>query len=247
MQDYPQFITDWNQYMTLLAIVSTVVAAVILIFHEIRKAQIKDYKERYDFVTENEIKYLWYVLITLLVAGVFYSNTLISDWIEYKGLVWFAGRFFISICAAILFYQLLDSLVRIYYVGKLEEKLKALRNKPRVSPAGNVMRKLNESEEDAYLDASQIAEESNTGGIHSFNYDVWIDDKTGHKRVEKYDETLHPLECSECGYVTLRVSGEEITVPPTATEKGVLTRHYKCTFCKHRERRDFNLSSTTEQ
>lgn len=233
--------------MTLLAIVSSVVAFGILIFHEIRKITIKDFKERYDFITNNEIKFLWYVLITLLIAGVFYSNTLISNWIENKGMVWFAGRFFISICAAILFYQLLDSLVRIYYVGTLEEKLKALRNKPRLSPEGNFMRKLTESEEDAHLDAAQIAEESNSGGIHTFNYDVWVDDKTGYKRVEKYDETLHPIECSECGYVTLRVSREEITSQPTATEKGMLTRHYTCTFCKHRERRDFNLASLSEE
>ncbi|MEY3404797.1 MAG: hypothetical protein ACO263_03120 [Cyclobacteriaceae bacterium] len=246
MMDYPEFIADWNQFMTVLALVSTAVALGILIFHNIRKTRIKDYKERYDFITDKEVTFLWYFLIGMLIAGVFYSNTLISEWIENKGMVWFAGRFFISICAAILFYQLLDSLVRIYYVGKLEEKLKVLRNKPRLSPDGNVMRKLTESEEDAHLDSSQIAEEANSGGIHSFNYDVWIDDKTGYKRIEKYDETLHPIECSECGYITLRVTGEEITVPATETEKGVLTRHYKCTFCKHRERRDFNLASTSE-
>lgn len=243
MQNYPQFISDWNRYMTVLAVVFAVISLIILLFHEIRKAGIKNLKARYDFITENEIKYLWYFLITLLIAAVFYSNTLISEWIEYKGLVWFAGRFFISVCAAILIYQLLDSLVKIYYVGKLEARLKALRNKPRLSPSGNFMRKLSEDEEDAHLDASQIAEEADKGGMRTYNYDVWVDDRTGYKQIEKYDETLHPLECEECGYVTLRVTGEEVTVEPTLTEKGVLTRHYKCTFCKHRERREFNLAA----
>lgn len=243
MQNYPQFISGWNQYMTVLAMVFAVISLIILLFHEIRKAGIKNLKARYDFITDNEIKYLWYFLITLLIAGVFYSNTLISEWIEYKGLIWFAGRFFISVCAAILIYQLLDSLVKIYYVGKLEAKLKVLRNKPRVSPSGNLMRKLSEEEEDAHLDASQIAEEADKGGMRTYNYDVWIDDRTGYKQIEKYDETLHPLECEECGYVTLRVTGEEVSVEPTLTEKGVLTRHYKCTFCKHRERREFNLAA----
>lgn len=232
--------------MTVLSLVFIVVAFAILIFHEFRKAGIKNLKQRYDFITDNEIKYLWYFLNTLLIAGVFYSNTLISEWIEYKGLVWFAGRFFISVCAAILIFQLLDSLVKIYYVGKLEAKLKVLRNKPRISPSGNEMRKLSEDEEDAHLDASQIAEEASKGGLRSYNYDVWIDDSTGHKQIEKYDETLHPLECEECGYVTLRVTGEEVTVEPTSTEKGILTRHYKCTFCKHRERREINLATKSE-
>ncbi|MFZ9981448.1 MAG: hypothetical protein ACO3FI_05380 [Cyclobacteriaceae bacterium] len=246
MQDYPHFIAGWNRYMTVLSLVFIVVAFAILIFHEFRKAGIKNLKQRYDFITDNEIKYLWYFLNTLLIAGVFYSNTLISEWIEYKGLVWFAGRFFISVCAAILIFQLLDSLVKIYYVGKLEAKLKVLRNKPRISPSGNEMRKLSEDEEDAHLDASQIAEEASKGGLRSYNYDVWIDDSTGHKQIEKYDETLHPLECEECGYVTLRVTGEEVTVEPTSTEKGILTRHYKCTFCKHRERREINLATKSE-
>jgi hypothetical protein len=243
MQDYPNFISGWNRYMTVLALVFALIAFGILLFHEIRKSGIKNLKQRYDFITENEIKYLWYFLITLLIAGVFYSNTLISEWIEYKGLVWFAGRLFISVCAAILIFQLLDSLVKIYYVGKLEGRLKVLRNKPRLSPSGNLMRKLSEEEEDAHLDASQVAEEANKGGLRTYNYDVWVDDRTGHKQIEKYDETLHPLECEECGYVTLRVTAEEVTVEPTSTEKGVLTRHYKCTFCKHRERREINLAA----
>jgi hypothetical protein len=243
MQDYPNFISGWNRYMTVLALVFALIAFGILLFHEIRKSGIKNLKQRYDFITENEIKYLWYFLITLLIAGVFYSNTLISEWIENKGLVWFAGRLFISVSAAILIFQLLDSLVKIYYVGKLEGRLKVLRNKPRLSPSGNLMRKLSEEEEDAHLDASQVAEEANKGGLRTYNYDVWVDDRTGHKQIEKYDETLHPLECEECGYVTLRVTAEEVTVEPTSTEKGVLTRHYKCTFCKHRERREINLAA----
>lgn len=229
--------------MTYLALGALVVAFLVLLFHEIRKIQIKDFKARYDFITQNEIKFLWYFLIILLVSGIFYSNTLLSDWIAPKGLLWFAVRIFISICTAILIYQLFDSIVRIYYVGKLEEKLKILRDRPRISPQGNIMRKMSESEEDAYLDAAQIAEEENKVGIHSFNYDVWVDEKTGFKLIEKYDETLHPVECPECGYVTLRITEEEISTPPTATEKGILTRHYKCTFCKYRERREINFSA----
>src|SRR6185436_15006117 len=110
---------------------------------------------------------------------------------------WFYVRIFITVSFAIIAYFVFYSMVRIYYPRSVEKRLKKLRNKPRTSPGGNLMRKLAESEEDAHLDASQIAEE--TGGIHSVDYDVWIDDKTGYKIVEKYMNYQHSEECPNCG------------------------------------------------
>lgn len=62
------------------------------------------------------------------------------------------------------------------------------------------MRKLNEEEEDAHLDAAQLAEEAE---IHSVDYDVWLDEKTGYKKIEKYDSYLHAEKCQECGFLPL--------------------------------------------
>ena len=50
------------------------------------------------------------------------------------------------------------------------------------------MRKLKESEEEAHLEASQFNEQKE---IHSVDYDVWLDEVTGYKKVEKYISFQH--------------------------------------------------------
>jgi DNA-directed RNA polymerase subunit RPC12/RpoP len=167
-----------------------------------------------------------------------------TDWIVGKGWKWFAGRTFLTICLAILTYVLLTSLIRIYYPKYMERRLTKLRNKPRISPAGNQMRKLSEAEEDAHLEPGQIAEEGST--VHSVDYDVWIDEKTGYKKIEKYHSYQHAIECPECGYVTMKIHHEEITTAPTQSEPGLLSKHYRCTFCSHRIRKEVHLSKLAD-
>jgi len=244
-ENYPEFIAAWDKYMLWCGIVTAAIALVILAFHEIKKMGIKDFKERYDFMTANEIKYLWYFLIVVIVSVVFFCNIALTDWVERKGMVWFAGRFFISICIAVILYQLFDTTVRIWYNGVVEGKLVTLRNRPRISPQGNVMRKLSEQEEDAHLEASQIAEEEDKSGVHSVDYDVWLDEKSGFKKVEKYYSYLHAQECPNCGYITLRVDREEVTTAPTDWMNGELIKHYKCSFCNHRERKTVVIAKTS--
>ena len=244
IENYREFIAAWDKYMLWCGLATGAIAIAVLIFHEVRKMGIKDFKERYDFMTANEIKYLWYFLIIAIVAVVFFCNIALSDWVERKGMVWFAGRFFISICIAVILYQLFDTTVRIWYNGIVEQKLVGLRNRPRTSPQGNIMRKLSEQEEDAHLEASQIAEEADKSGVHSVDYDVWIDEKTGFKKIEKYYSYLHSQECPKCGYITLKVDREEVTAAPTNWMDGELVKHYKCSFCNHRERKTVVISKT---
>jgi hypothetical protein len=121
--------------------------------------------------------------------------------------------------------------------------LNKLRTTPRISPAGNPMRRLSEEEEDVHLEADMIAEEAN---VHSVDYDVWIDEKTGHKKIEKYNSYQHAEECPECGYYTMKISKEEIEVKPTANETGLLLKHYKCEYCNHREAREVKLAKLSD-
>ena len=151
-------------------------------------------------------------------------------------MMWFYVRIFITVSFTVIAYFIFFSMVRIYYPRSVEKRLHKLRNTPRISPAGNPMRKLSEEEEDVHLEPSQIAEEH--GGVHSVDYDVWIDEKTGHKHVEKYLAYQHAEECPECGYVTLRIYREDVEKSPTQSEPGVLVKHYKCSYCNHRELRE---------
>jgi hypothetical protein len=159
-------------------------------------------------------------------------------------MLYFYVRIFITACFAVIAYFVFFSMVKIYYPRSVEKRLNKLRNTPRISPAGNAMRKLSEEEEDAHLEASQIAEESSA--IHSVDYDVWIDEKTGYKTVEKYLNYQHTEECPECGYFTLKIAHEEVEKAPSQDESGLLAKHYKCGYCNHRELREVTIAKLSD-
>jgi len=232
--------TDWNLYMQLGAAVCVVIAILILLFHEFKVMQIKDYKEKYDYVNLHEVRFFWYAVLAVIVAFGFYANTLATEKILSHGILWFYVRLFIIISFVVIGYFVFYSMVRIYYPRSVEKRLVKLRNKPRISPAGNEMRKLSEAEEDSYLDAQQIAEEAS--GVHSVDYDVWLDDKTGYKRVEKYESYLHAEQCPDCGFYTFKIVKEEVVEKPTESTPGILLKHYQCDYCNHREAREIKLS-----
>jgi hypothetical protein len=204
---------------------------------------IKDYKEKYDYVNLHEIRYFWYAVIALIGAAVLYMNSLASK-IHFTNMtIWFYVRIFMTISFAIIAYFIFYSLVRIYYPRYVEKRLVKLRNKPRLSPNGNPMRKLREAEEEAHLEASQFAEQKE---VHSVDYDVWLDEKTGFKKVEKYISFHHAIECSECGYVTMKITKEEIEESPTESSTGLLVKHYKCSYCGHREAKEVVIAALSE-
>lgn len=229
-----EFLDSWSNYMYLGMVAFIILGFLILAYHEVRILMIKDYKEKYDYVNLNEIKYFWYAVIAFIVAAFMFFNTVATDMIHKSGMSWFYVRLFITTSFAIIFYFIFFSAVRIYYPRFVEKRLRKLRNKPRISPDGNTMRKLSEQEEDAHLETSMIEEEL----FHSVDYDVWIDEKTGYKKIEKYFAYQHSEECPECGYYTFRIDREELEKAPTETETGLFIKHYKCSYCSHREGRE---------
>lgn len=229
-----EFLDSWSNYMYLGMVAFIIIGFLILVYHEIRIILIKDYKEKYDYVNLNEIKYFWYAIIAFIVAAFMFFNTVATDMIHKSGMTWFYVRLFITTSFAIIFYFIFFSAVRIYYPRFVEKRLRKLRNKPRISPDGNPMRKLSEQEEDAHLETSMIEEEL----FHSVDYDVWVDEKTGYKKIEKYFAYQHSEECPECGYFTFRIDREELEKAPTNDETGLFIKHFKCSYCNHREARE---------
>jgi hypothetical protein len=233
------FLSNWDHYMVLGTYGFAAVGILIFLYYELRIMMIRDYKEKYDYVNLHEIKYFWYAVFSFIIAAGLYFNTFGSESITESGeMLWFWVRLFIVVSGVMVFYFIFSSMIKIYYPGYLEKRLHKLRTTPRMSPAGNAMRRLSEEEEDDYLDAQQIAEEAGGDGLHAVDYDVWLDDKTGFKKVERYLLYQHAEECPECGYYTLKIDREELEKKPTETEDGLLIKHYKCDYCKHRERRE---------
>ena len=243
-EEHNAFVASWDYYMLIGSIILGSFTILLFLFHELRLMLIRDLKSKYDYVTTYEIKFFMYAVVAAIVAATFISNTFMTDWIVHKGWKWFVGRIFITICLAILTYYMFFSLIRLYYPKFMESKLIRLRNKPRISPEGNVMRKLSESEEDTHLEAGQIAEEGSE--VHAVDYDVWLDEKTGYKKIEKYYSYRHAIECPDCGYVTMKVHHEQVTHAPTHNEPGELEKHYRCTFCSHRERKQVQLAKLAD-
>lgn len=233
MKPNHDFLLAWDYYMVLGSIALTVFGVLILLYHEFRVFIIKDYKEKYDYLNLHEIKYFWYAVVMFIVALTLYANSILTFSITStaRGMLFFYIRIFITAGFAVIAYTTFYSTVRIYYPKYLEKKLNKWRLMPRFSPAGNEMRRLSEEEEDAHLEAHQIEEEAT---IHSVDYDVWLDEKTGFKIVEKYNAYQHAEECPECGYFTYKIDREELKIPPTESQAGLLLKHYKCEYCEHR-------------
>lgn len=235
------FVLEWDRYMDLGAIASVIIAVLILLYHEFKVLQIKDFKEKYDYVNLNEVRFFWFSVLAIVVGLGFFANSFATEKILTHGILWFYVRLFITASFVVIGYFVFYSMVRIYYPRSVEKRLVKLRNKPRISPAGNEMRKLSEEEEDAHLDAQQIAEEASA--VHSVDYDVWLDEKTGFKKIEKYESYLHAEQCPNCGFYTFKIVKEEVAEKPSETQPGLLVKHYQCDYCNHREARETKLSS----
>lgn len=246
MENTPDFVVLVDQYLHYGAYGCAAIAGLILLYHEFRIFQIKDYKQKYDYVNLHEIRYFWYAVMSLILGVALYLNSMaakISTSIFGNIETWFYVRTFLTLSFIVVAYFVFYSLVRIYYPRFVEKRLDKLRNKPRISAAGNPMRKLKEAEEEAHLEASQFQEQKE---VHLVEYDVWLDEKTGEKKIEKYEVWQHAIECSECGYVTMRISSEEISQAPSDSQQGVVVQHYKCVYCGHREAKEAVIAALSE-
>jgi hypothetical protein len=79
--------------------------------------------------------------------------------------------------------------------------------------------------------------------VFSIDYDVWIDERTGEVKIEKYPGHLQALKCNSCGFYTMKVVKEEITRQPTKESPGELIKHFQCYYCKSVRATAFNISN----
>lgn len=239
MEITDSFLGTWNQAMFYGILTSLALGVLTLVIYEFNVLRIKDYKLKYDYVNLHEIRYFWYALIFFLLAAGFAINTIGSETLKEMGVRWFCVRIFFSLSLMVVAYFAANSLLNILYPKKIARRLHKLRTAPRVSPDGNRMRRLTEEEEDIHMERSMIAEEE----VQVVDYDVWLDEKTGFKKIEKYVIHDKSVECPECGFYTLMINSEEVVKNPTETESGVIIEHLECKYCSHKQRREISVSS----
>ncbi len=236
--NYAAFVEGSGQVSFILIFVCLGLAILNFIFYNITFATKKTDKEKFDLASEKEKKILFKSHLLLASALFFFLNTLEQETVLLTP-VWFLIRIFVTASISVLYGYVAYLILKFYYPGKLEKKLKKLRYTPRINPEnGNRMKLLSEEEEDAYLDEGMQAEEN----VFSIDYDVWIDESTGFTKIEKYKGHLTALECDRCGFQTLRLKKEEILKEPSETDDGELLKEFKCSYCNRIKRKNVILS-----
>ena len=232
------FLDLWHLAMITGAIVMTAAAIGIYIIHNIRIATIKDYKGKYNYINEKEIKNYKRVFVCLGLATMLLINIYGMGKLHNIG-VWFFVRLFISVSGGTLVAYVAFLVLEYYYPTVVHRKLNKWRYMPRKGSSGVPLRLLSEEEEDVHLAEGMQAEEN----VFSIDYDVWMDEKSGEVKIEKYPGHLQALKCNSCGFYTMKVVREEITRQPGKDVMGELIKHYQCYYCKSVRATAFNIST----
>lgn len=236
------FLSLWHTFTIDIAYGMFGIGVLITLVYFVRLSLLKDKPSKYNFINKNEWKYFWYSLLAIIIGLGFLINSL------FEGVLYLGSYFefvievvlasMISATVGYAFYVFF----KFYYPSIIENKLKKIRFNPRISPSGNTMVLLNENEEDAYLTPEMIEQEES----FAYEYDVWLDKESGHKIIEKYDAHLHALVCPNCNFRTLKEYKESILKEPSQQEEGALTKHYRCTYCKHTEIKKISIASLSD-
>jgi uncharacterized protein len=112
------------------------------------------------------------------------------------------------------------------------------RTRPRRCPTcGGTMRRVDEAEDDEYLDQGQRTEER----VKSVDYDVWICGACGTQRPERYAKWITSYkECPSCGAKTARTKRRVIDAA-TATSTGMAEDTTTCAACDYRKVEEVEL------
>lgn len=239
---YITFLKIWQIIALGLAGAAIIASIVIYILHRIRFASIRDYKQKYDYLAENDSKMIFYAIISLAVALSLFINTVYNSTVQMS-YVWFFVRMFIAICLGTLIIYISYLMMEFAYPTTLEKKMKKWRYKPRTNKkTGNAMKLLSEEEEDVHLDEGMQAEEN----VFSVDYDVWVDEVTGDVQVEKYPGHLIAYQCNSCGFKTMKLVKEEIVLAPTEHTDGQMIKNYQCTYCKAKRSKTVKVAKLSQ-
>jgi hypothetical protein len=232
------FLTAWHQAMIIGAILMITAGFLVYLVYKLRLSSIQSLHERYDFINTKEIKNYKLVFYCFGIAAMLIINRYGMDKLKDVE-VWFFARLIIAMAGGTLVGYVGYLVLEYYYPSVIHKKLLKCRFTPRIASNGVKMRLLSEEEEDVHLDLGMQAEEN----IFSIDYDVWVEEKSGEVKVEKYAGHLQALQCNSCGFYTMKVMREEVTKPATPDAPGELVKYYQCSYCKSNRATAYNISN----
>lgn len=117
------------------------------------------------------------------------------------------------------------------------------RNTPRISAkTGKIMHKLNETEDNKFLEKGQVAEEA----VKSVDYDVWVSDEDDDVLIQKYKRWFSKYNaCPKCKYKTYYKEYDKTITSATYSHSGTGERSYKCTNCGYSRKVTYTIPKKT--
>lgn len=234
----------WFSLIQYIGFGGIALALLILIIYSLRSVSIKKRTTRYEFIGKNEIRWFKNANFIFAVGLTCFLFDMLTSLIGAVQVYEFIYIGFISAAISFMIGQGISQYLKVYYPFILEKKMSKIRFGKKVSPkSGKEMVVLNESEEDAHLTQEMMDHETN----HVYDYDVWIDEESGYKEIERYDGQLQSLICPKCNFRTLKEIREELVQSPGYRTEGILKKQYKCSYCEHQETKEISIASIEEE
>ncbi len=241
MKELSEFTLKLISYIGELGVVLSIL---IVLWHYYRLTTFKNLVKRYEYANTWEVKTLKTAATIFSIAIGFFFFDMISIIMGKIAGYEYAFIAFVSLGITVIFGYSLSQYFKVYYPFIMEKRLSKIRFSPRISPkTGKPMKLLSEKEEDAHLTQEMIDNEN----AFTYDYDVWIDEETGYKLIERYDGHLHSLICPNCDFRTMKDYKEDIIESPSQFNKGVLKKYFKCSHCGHEEIKTVQIASLEDE
>lgn len=170
---------------------------------------------------------LFFVLLIITLSSKDYPD----NYNKYRGIL----KYRVPAIGFTMFFPVTMILFLLYYFSKL----KRLRNThAKCDKCGAKMHKLNEQEDDRFLTTAEQAEER----INSVDYDVWLCDQCGNKKIYRYDSAItHYSTCPNCKAKTYGLSSDRVVRAATPFYAGVGEKTYFCQHCHYKQVQPYEI------
>ncbi|UXP33079.1 hypothetical protein N6H18_03805 [Reichenbachiella agarivorans] len=221
------YLESWTYIAHISALVLILMACVNYIVYMLIVTVMGHRSGKYSFVLNNESKVMMVSAVGVSIAVALILNAFMLNERDFSHIFVFSLKAGLSLGIGITIAFAFNAYLNTYYPFILERRLADIRFRVRKNPKnGHAMRLLNEEEEDEHLSEEMMKQEED----FEFDFDVWIDDRTGETIIETYKGTTNRI-CGKCNFRTLKMVKEE--VDEISNDK---TKYYNCSHCGNKEK-----------
>ncbi|MGL1887120.1 MAG: hypothetical protein OCD76_11465, partial [Reichenbachiella sp.] len=220
--DPTNYLETWKYFAHMAALSLVFLACANIIFYVLVTALIGNRTKKYHFVLNNETTVMFVSAIGISLAIALVFNVFMLNERDFAHLFVFSIKAGLPIGLGVTIGYGFKTYLNVSYQNVLDKKLADIRFTERKHPETKAsMRLLNEDEEDAYLTEEMIQQEEDM----AYDFDVWIDDKTGKTIIETYKGSTNKV-CNKCHFRTLKLVKEEVS-----ESTKMKTKFYACSHC----------------